>query len=79
MLIHQQLKKLRRWVIFRKTGRAETFTKEFEDRIAKAKQKINDVIPDGATFTIFEMFQKMHQLLEMQAYQVVEHSIKSWK
>lgn len=37
---------------------AETFTKEFEDRIAKAKQKINDVIPDGATFTIFEMFQK---------------------
>ena len=37
---------------------AETFTKEFEDRIAKAKEKISEVIPDGATFTIFEMFEK---------------------
>lgn len=37
---------------------AEAFTKEFEDRIAKAKEKIMDVIPKGSTFTIYEMFEK---------------------
>ncbi len=37
---------------------AESFTKEFENRIAKAKEKIMDVIPEGATFTIYEMFEK---------------------
>jgi len=37
---------------------AETFVNEFEDRIATAKEKINDVVPDGATFTIYEMFEK---------------------
>ncbi|MBH9788201.1 hypothetical protein FE576_23250, partial [Clostridioides difficile] len=37
---------------------AEAFTKEFEDQIAKAKEKIMDVIPKGSTFTIYEMFEK---------------------
>lgn len=37
---------------------AKAFTKEFEDRIAKAKEKIMDVIPKGSTFTIYEMFEK---------------------
>ncbi|UZM99994.1 hypothetical protein OL548_08870 [Lysinibacillus sp. MHQ-1] len=37
---------------------AEIFMDEFEERLAQAKVKINDVIPDGATFTIYEMFEK---------------------
>ena len=37
---------------------AKAFTKEFEDRLAKAKEKIMDVIPKGSTFTIYEMFEK---------------------
>ena len=37
---------------------AEIFMDAFEERLAQAKVKINDVIPDGATFTIYEMFEK---------------------
>lgn len=37
-----------------------------------------DVTPEGSTFTIYEMFEKMQQLWGNQVYQAVEHSIKFW-
>ena len=41
---------------------AEAFTKEFENRIAKAKEKIMNIIPKHSTFTTYEMFEKMQRL-----------------
>lgn len=37
-----------------------------------------DVIPEGSTFTIYEMFEKMQRLLGNQVYRAVERSIKFW-
>ncbi|MET4560565.1 iron complex transport system substrate-binding protein [Lysinibacillus parviboronicapiens] len=37
---------------------AEAFVKDFDNRITKAQSKINAAIPEGATFTIFDLFEK---------------------
>lgn len=37
---------------------AETFVNDFEKRIKAAKEKIYSSIPEGATFTIFDLFEK---------------------
>ncbi|MED3800467.1 helix-turn-helix domain-containing protein [Lysinibacillus xylanilyticus] len=37
---------------------ASAFVQEFENRIAQAQIKINNAIPEGATFTIFDVFEK---------------------
>ena len=37
---------------------AAAFVKDFDNRIAKAQEKINAAIPEGATFTIFDVFEK---------------------
>ncbi len=37
---------------------AAAFVKDFDKRIANAQSKINAAIPEGATFTIFDLFEK---------------------
>ncbi|MFC9540994.1 AraC family transcriptional regulator [Lysinibacillus sp. NPDC056959] len=37
---------------------ANAFVQDFEKRIAQAQEKINNVIPEGATFTIYDVFEK---------------------
>ncbi|MGE7092648.1 helix-turn-helix domain-containing protein [Lysinibacillus sp. NPDC048646] len=37
---------------------ADAFVKDFDNRIANAQNKINAAIPEGATFTIFDLFEK---------------------
>ncbi|QDQ01254.1 helix-turn-helix domain-containing protein [Lysinibacillus fusiformis] len=37
---------------------ADAFVKDFDNRIANAQNKINAAIPEGATFTIFDAFEK---------------------
>jgi iron complex transport system substrate-binding protein len=37
---------------------ADAFAKDFENRVTQAQQKINAAIPEGATFTIFDLFEK---------------------
>ncbi len=37
---------------------ADAFVKDFDNRIANARNKINAAIPEGATFTIFDLFEK---------------------
>ncbi|MGE6513647.1 helix-turn-helix domain-containing protein [Lysinibacillus sphaericus] len=37
---------------------ATAFVKDFDKRIADAQNKINAAIPEGATFTIFDLFEK---------------------
>jgi len=37
---------------------ADAFVKDFENRVTQAQEKINAAIPEGATFTIFDLFEK---------------------
>lgn len=37
---------------------ADTFVKDFEKRVTQAQEKITAAIPKGATFTIFDVFEK---------------------
>ncbi|MDD1503293.1 ABC transporter substrate-binding protein [Lysinibacillus sp. CNPSo 3705] len=37
---------------------ANAFVQDFEKRIARAQEKINNVIPEGVTFTIYDVFEK---------------------
>jgi iron complex transport system substrate-binding protein len=37
---------------------ASAFVKDFENRVAQAQEKINNAIPEGSTFTIFDVFEK---------------------